>query len=426
MLNRIQAPEFKSIETIATRLPKKIVLPNQIPLYHVNEGSQDVLKVEFVYKAGHYYQDQPLLASLANEMTECGTKKYTADELSERLDFFGSYFETGSGIDYASVSLYTLSKYLTETLPYLEDMLKNSVFPKDELEIMLSTKKQQFHVQSQKVKTIAKRKYSEILYGKSHPYGIVASIDDFDKIDETIIKDYYNRYYSSRNCFIIVSGKVDEKVTSAISKHFGNTHWGSEIVPQKVAIPFENHSEREFLIEKADAIQSAIKIGRVLFNRQHKDYFKFQVMNTVLGGYFGSRLMSNIREDKGYTYGIGSSLSPRFQGGEFSISTEVGCDVTAQTIEEVYKEIKTLQTEKVSKDELTSVKNYFIGNLLRGWDGPFNIADNIKVIIEHELNETYFDDYFNAVKQVTSDDVIEMANTYLKKEDLKQLVAGKM
>ena len=150
------------------------------------------------------------------------------------------------------------------------------------------------------------------------------------------------------------------------------------------------------------------------------------MLNTILGGYFGSRLMANIREDKGYTYGIGSGLASFVNGGYFAVSTEVGADVTKQTLEEIYKEIAILRKDLVSSNELETVRNYILGHFLRSVDGPFSLADKFKGIWEFGLDYSYFDNYFAAVKTVTPKELRDLANKYLKEEDLIECVVGKM
>ena len=151
---------------------------------------------------------------------------------------------------------------------------------------------------------------------------------------------FYKTFYHSGNCTIIASGKLSKDLIETLNRFFGKTTWG---LLQAIPVPnvaVDTTKQQKHFIEKADAIQSAVRVGRMMFNKRNPDYFKFQVLNTILGGYFGSRLMANIREDKGYTYGIGSGLASLVNGGFFYISTEVGTDVTNDTLKEIYKEIK--------------------------------------------------------------------------------------
>ena len=424
-LNRKQAPEFKTIDTIHIPQAELFKLDNGICVYTINSGSQELSKIEFIFKAGMYYQTQPLLASATNNLLETGTKKYTANELSDNIDFFGSFFECSVEQDFSSLALFSLNRFVDKSLHYVEEIIKNPTFPKDEFDIYLSNKKQKHLVNSQKVNVVARRKFSELAFGENHPYGRDVKTESFDAITIEAVKEFYKSHYQSSNCTIIASGKLPDNLIESLNHFFGKDKWGtvSEISNPKVAL--NTTTQLKHFIEKPDAIQSAIRIGRTLFNKTHPDYFKFQVLNTILGGYFGSRLMANIREDKGYTYGIGSGLASLVNAGYFYIATEVGTDVTNQTLEEIYKEIKLLREELIDEDELETVRNYVLGQFLRSVDGPYSLADKFKAIWEFDLGYDYFENYFKAVKNITPNDIKDLANKYLQEKDLIELVVGK-
>ncbi len=426
MINRSIAPAFHAIEEI--HIPKAIAhkLSNGIPVYSIDAGSQELVKIEFLFKAGMYYQSQPLLASSANNLMETGSSKYNADQISERIDFYGGFLELETGQDFASVTLYTLNKYLKETITVVEDVLKTATFPKDEFDIYINNKKQKHLVNSQKVSVLARRRFNELLFGEKHPYGVDVKDEDFSKISVDTVKSFFSEHYHSGNCSIIVSGKLPANLLDLLNSLFGTSHWGqSDMIIKNVDHALQTTGQQKHLLSKSDAIQSAIRVGRILFNKTHKDYYHFQVLNTILGGYFGSRLMANIREDKGYTYGIGSGLASLVNGGYFYISTEVGADVTQKALDEIYVELKRLREEPVGAEELTTVKNYILGQFLRSVDGPFALADKFKGIWMFGLDYDYYHNYFNAVNSVTADQLQAIANTYLQEKDMIECVAGK-
>lgn len=424
-LNRKEAPGFKTIDKIEIQQAEHHRLDNGINVYTVNSGSQELTKIEFIFKAGMYYQDQTLVASAANNLLETGTKNYTANQISDGIDFYGSFFECAVDQDYSTLALFSLNKYLDESLHFVEEIIKYPTFPKDEFEIYLSNKKQKHLVNSQKVNVLARRRFTELLFGEDHPYGRDVKTEDFDRLTLDQVKAFYTSHYHSSNCTIVASGKLPDNLLEILNRFVGQTTWG-EIQPvEKPVLAPKTSSQRQHFIEKGDAIQSAVRVGRILFNKKDPDYFKFQVLNTILGGYFGSRLMANIREDKGYTYGIGSGLSSLVNSGYFFISTEVGADVTNNTLEEIYKEIKLLREELVDAEELETVRNYVLGQFLRSVDGPYALADKFKAIWEFGLGYDYFDRYFEAVKTVTPQELMALANTYLQEKDLVELVVGK-
>ncbi len=424
-LNRKLPPDFKAIDKIDIQHAESFTLDNGIKVYTIDSGSQELTKIEFIFKAGMYYQDQPLVASASNNLLETGTKSYTANQLSDEIDFFGSFFECAVDQDYSALALFSLNKYLDKSLHYVEEIIKYPTFPKDEFDIYISNKKQKHLVNSQKVNVLARRRFTELLFGEQHPYGRDVKTEDFDKLNLDVIKAFYRSHYHSSNCTIVASGKLPATLIRVLNQFFGQTTWGDVQPINAPVTKLDTSSERKHFIEKPDAIQSAIRVGRTLFNKTHPDYFKFQVLNTILGGYFGSRLMANIREDKGYTYGIGSGLSSLVNGGYFFIATEVGADVTNNTLTEIYKEIKLLREELVDVEELETVRNYVLGQFLRSVDGPYALADKFKAIWEFGLGYDYFEKYFDAVKKITPEEIKALANTYLQEKDLIELVVGK-
>lgn len=425
-LNRAEAPAFNTIEKIDIIQANKQVLDNGIEVFTVDAGTQELTRIEFIFKAGMYYQNAPLIASSANSLPETGTATRTADELSDSIDFYGSFFEFGAGQDFAHFTLYSLNKYLNETIVFIEDIIKNPTFPQHEFDLLLANKKQKHLVNSQKVSVLARRRFNELLFGENHPYGIDVKPESFDTTSLQDVIKFYRQHYHSKNCTIVASGKLPTNLISLLNQFFGKQTWGSGELVVKSGITFSTTKQNKHFVVKDDAIQSAIRIGRPMFNKTNPDYFKFQVLNTILGGYFGSRLMANIREDKGYTYGIGSGLSGLVHGGYFSISTEVGVDVTKNALSEIYKEINVLREDLVSEEELELVKNYILGQFLRSVEGPFALADKFKSIWEYGLGYDYYDNYFKAVQNATAKELKDIANKYLQEKDLIECVVGKM
>ncbi|MDI1355598.1 MAG: pitrilysin family protein [bacterium] len=426
MLERTIAPAFKTINSIDVIKTKQSQLKNGIDFFSLSAGSQEITKIEFIFRAGMYQQASTLVASTTNTMLESGTRSFTADQLSDGIDFYGSFLELQVEQDFATITVFSLNKYLTQTLKYIEELLKYPTFPDTEFRIHISNKHQKYTINSQKVSVLVRRRFTELLFGEKHPYGIQVNDEDFERIKTDDLRDFFNHHYTHKNCSIIASGNLPHDLEDTLNQFFGDNWGNSNSVISNTPVIAHSSTATKHFINKDDAIQSAIRIGRLLFNKTHPDYYKFQVLNTILGGYFGSRLMANIREDKGYTYGIGSGLNNLVHGGYFFISTEVGADVTNPTLEETYKELKRLRDDLIDTSELETVRNYILGNFLRSVDGPFALADKFKSIWEFGLDYSYFDNYFTAVKTVTPTELRDLANKYFQKKDLIECVAGKM
>ncbi len=424
-IDRKISPSFKTVEKIEMIRATEKRLNNKIPVYSINAGTQELIKVEFLFEAGMFQQKMPLQATTVNSMLEEGTSKMTAAQIADAVDFYGAFLEVGVSQDNASVVLYTLNKHLKATLPVVEDVIKNAIFPEEELSVHLTNKKQKFHVNNQKVATLARKRFTELIFGEKHPYGINVHESDFEKINRECLNSFYKSFYRSNNCKIVLAGKINEDVFPLLNDYFGGNDWSAEAIQKPKPVKIVSNTEREQMIYKEDALQSAIRIGKVLFNKTHPDFQSLQILNTVFGGYFGSRLMSNIREDKGYTYGIGSGIASLQNSGYFFISTEVGVDVCKNAINEIYIEMDRLRNETIPEDELQLVKNYLLGTFLRSVDGPFAMAERFKGILEYNLSYNYFDDYIATIKGVSASQLRDLANTYFDKESMIELVAGK-
>jgi predicted Zn-dependent peptidase len=258
------------------------------------------------------------------------------------------------------------------------------------------------------------------LYGEQHPYGRYSSAEDFDALQQEQIKDFYKKYYQQGKLIIFASGRLPANLEELLNQHFGDLPFG-EVA--QTDIPSLPAAEKKYRITNdQDGVQGSIRLARPFPNRHHPDFLKTQVLNALFGGFFGSRLMENIREDKGYTYGIHSYLQNHIGQSAWMVSTEAGREVSEATIEEVYKEMKILREEPVDEEELLLVRNYMMGSILGDLDGPFQIMARWKNIILNDLNEKYFYDSINAIKTVTAEELQALAQKYLQPEEFYELV----
>jgi len=403
--------------------PEIYQLSNGIKVYQFNSGTQDVVSIEMVFAAGSWFQKKPFTAMATNLMLREGTKGYPAQKLAKTLDFFGAHFENTTERDNAYVTLYSLNKHLAHTLPLLSEIVKNPVFPESEFEILAGKQRQMLEVNRQKVNFLARTHFNSILFGENHPYGMYLEPGDIEQVSYTDLIGFHKSQYHSANCTIVVAGRIKPELKNALETHFGGNDWSGTASRRQSLSPAGSVQKSHF-VEKKGAMQSAIRIGGLMFNRSHPDFAGMKVLNAILGGYFGSRLMNNLREDKGYTYGIGSSVVPLRDGGYFVISGEVGADVTKAALFEIKSELSRLCNEQVNESELSLVRSYLAGEMLRAVDGPFAQAEMYRELIEDGLDISHFESLIETVKNINAQQLQDLAIRYLNPENLFTLVVG--
>jgi len=424
MVNRKLAPQIKDAidYTLELKPCQKFLLDNNVPVYTINAGAEDVLQLELVFHAGTWYEPVNLLAASTNHLLKNGTTSSSAFAINEHFEYYGSYLNRNCYSETATVNLHSLTRHLNELLPMIREIITTSVFPQDELDIYRQNMKQKLEVNLSKCDFIANRLIDEYLYGFDHPYGRYSSEAAYNALHREQLESYFRDYYINGHCVIFVGGKLPADIITQLNKNFGDLPLNRNAIPEAEhkIIPAVNHKYR--ISNDSKGVQGAIRIASDFPNRHHPDFTKAQVLNTIFGGYFGSRLSGNIREDKGYTYGIYSYLQNHVQRSAWMISTEAGTEVCEATITEVYREMERLRNEPVGDDELLLVKNYLIGTLLGDLDGPFHIIGRWKSILLNELGDDYFDKSVATIKSITSEDIQSLANKYLQPEKFYELV----
>lgn len=425
-MNRNIQPEIQDLKNFNILPPVRTTLPNGIPLTIINAGEQEVVRIDLLFAGGRWHQSHKLQALFANRMLREGTRKYVAAEIAEKLDYYGAWLELSSSAEYAYITLYSLNKYIAETIDILESIVKEPLFPEKELNTVIDANIQQFLVNATKVDFIAQRSLLTSLYGAEHPCGRCVEEEDYRNIHPAMLREFHDKYYHSGNCSIFLAGKVTDDIVKRIEVAFGIAPFGNDQQQLlRVDYPTVTIPDKRLFIERDDAMQSAVKLGAITLTRQHPDYLKFRVLMTLFGGYFGSRLMSNIREDKGYTYGISAGTVFYPGTGMLIVSTEADNEYVEPLIAEVYREIDRLHQDVVPDSELTTVRNYMLGEMCRNYESPFSLSDAWMFIQTSDLDDTYFARSLQAVKGVTSDEIRELARQYFCKETLKEVIAGK-
>jgi predicted Zn-dependent peptidase len=423
MIDRALAPVYGEVENIELIRSKPLVLDNGLKIFSIEGGEQDLVRIEFIFSNIDYDPAKPLQTFATNTMLNDGTSELSSTEIADKIDYYGAFLQTEYANDHSTVTLFTLNKHLANTLPIVKAIVSDSIFPQVELDTLIRNQKQKLSVSLEKNDFLSRKTFSHVLFGDTL-YGYDIGAADYDNLNRDQLTTYFKSAYQPKNCTVIVSGKVKEDTIKLIDKYFGRD-WDNSFNVSENEFKFEMGSGTEHYLERVDALQSAIRIGQVSINRTHADFPGLQVVNTILGGYFGSRLMANIREDKGYTYGIGSALVSLKNTGYFFIASEVGADVCTSALTEIEKEITILKEQPVTEGELSLVRNYMLGSMLGSLENSLSHADKFKNIYFSGLDYDYYTNYINTVRNIGPNEVQALANQYLNFNSFEKVIVGK-
>jgi len=425
----MSAPDRKIQPVIIPVTPGNMIgaqlyhLDNRVPVYAINAGEEEIVRIDFIFRAGHIHETMPLLASSVSLMLTEGSENYSAEEINKTLDFYGAVPNQFTEKDSAGLSIAFLTKYSIKILELCREILFRPVFPTAELEALMRKRLQWFNVSRERVMTVASDKFFEAIFGSSHPYGRVTSAEDFTRITPELLSRFHSSHYTTDDLTIIVAGRIPDEMISQLNFIFGLLPASLTRQTDNLPLPVPGKPGR-ITLEKKNAIQAALRIGSITIGKRHPDYHGLKIFDTILGGYFGSRLMKNIREGKGYTYGINSSVVSFELAAYKSISTEVGIEHVAATINEIGIEIRRLQNEPVGYVELELVRNYMLGEIVRMFDGPFATTDSFRAVWEFGLDYSYYTSMANKIRTIGADEIMHIARTYYKIEDLFEIVVG--
>ncbi len=409
-------------------IPRSVEMPlsrlshanNGVRIYTLANFDFEVVRFTFVFKAGSSMQTKPFSASATANMLGEGSTSLTAQQIAERLDFYGSYYDVNIDRDFTYISFCSLKKFFVPTIEVAREILLHPTFPEHEFEVYCQKRKQSLLIERKKVDMQSREMFSEALFGPNHPYGISTDENMYDELTTSDLRELYHRLYTAENAFVVCSGNIDDDIYCAIENLASQLRSGESVDVDFVAPTTTHYLERNI----DSALQSSIRVGRLLFPRTHPDFVGMQVVASILGGYFGSRLMQNLREEHGYTYGVMAAMVNFQHEGYLAIATQVAREHREDAIREIFNEIELLRHELISEEELQMVKNVMIGEILRILDGPFGIADVTIENIMCGMDNSATEESVKLISEITPQDVKALAERYLKREDMVVVVAG--
>lgn len=416
---RNKQPETKQVDHISFVKPQIFDVTQHVKLLWMKEVPNETVRLDLFFDAG-ITRGNKSIPAIVHSLLLSGTKEFSSVEIHEKIDALGGFLDTDISLETAVVSIYCLREHVRQISNIVADAIQGLAFRETEVEDVLRSMRQQYAVNQQKVNYVAQQQFRKNLFASNEDYSTISEESDYDEGSLLVYKKYWKQHYLEGLTRITLVGDLEVDEVDALIDLFGKwavdgtIHHAGDFKFQAQRIDFPNN----------DAVQSALRMGRFLFPKSHPDYIDFQVLNTILGDYFGSRLMSNIREDKGYTYGIGSGVMDMNQAGYFVIVTEVGKEVLDKTLHEIKFELERLQNELVSEDELDLVKNYMLGQLLKSADGPYAMLDMYNSVDMYDLTLAFYDEAIQKIKHISPVRIQELAKQYLNFEDFLIITAG--
>ena len=413
-----------SLPDTATLLPQEHPLATGGTLYAFPSASTDLVKIDLIHEAGSAYQPQPLCAAAANRLFAVASDDMDARQLAEFMDYRGIVVDHNPDILTASTSVYFLRRYLDELLPVLQQLLLHPAFPQDDFEVFLSKRRQELQAMQRKTREVARRLFYQTLFGTEHPLGRYAEPDDADRLDRETVVRFFHRRYRSRQ--LIVSGNIDAELMEKVTESLVPLQV-EESKNQKVEdlISTFHYQLSTIKVAVPGAVQTTLRVGRILPLRWDSvDYARFMLLTTLLGGYFGSRLMSNLREDKGYTYGIQAHTQIYRGVIVLYITTDVAASAADAAEEEIRRELQRLCDEPVGDDELAMVKTVLTGDFIRSVDGVFERSERLRSMLATDVDETFTDNLREALQTTTADHLLQLSRRFLQPADMLYCRAG--
>jgi len=407
---------------------KRFFCDNGLKVILVEHTALPLINFEFYFNASPLLEQSTGLeglASLTAALMAEGTTSRNSEKIANELEYYGIEYSAQADWDSINLSLTTLSDYSEKAFEIFSDIIQNPVFPGEDVE---RVKKERIADRQRTVDNIEKvvsEQLAEMLYS-NYRYGtpLRGSIDSLNNISRNDIIDFYNKYLYFDNAVLLITGDINEEQVRVLVKKY----FLKESKPFKTEIPSLDYncgaSEKVRIVHKAGAQQTEIRFGHIGIDRSNPDHYTVLLLNQILGGYFLSRLNMNLRQDKGYTYGISSGFGFRKITGPFSISAAVKSENTVEAIDEILKELKLITTEPVTEEELKNAKGYFTGVFPIAFETAEQIIYGLATIESYGLDDDYFKTFREKISKVTKEDILNAARKYIQSDKMIIVVGG--
>jgi predicted Zn-dependent peptidase len=421
---RHKVPEIITPSAGDTGLPAMVKLGNGVPVYLAGNGTADLLRIEFGFRAGQVMEDVHLAASVSNAMLTEGTMNHDAASINDLIDSTGAFLNHLADKDSAGLITVTLARKLDEVMALAGEVLFSPSFPENEFRMLTERRIQAFRTGRKKTSVIAREAFYEALCGPRNPYGRISTEADYRNLTTADLRRFHAKHYQPGNMYITVAGREPERALPVLERYFGHGNSDGWEKPPFPSLEFEAVQPGMIFREVANSVQSTVRMGWKGVTRTHPDYQSLQVATMILGGYFGSRLMRNIREEKGYTYGIHAVAGAFRDTGYITIMTDVANEYRDAVLGEIRREIETLMNEEAGEDEIALVRNHLMGEIARMFDGPFSVAEAMRGVIDNDAGADYFTRFAETIRTITPSVIRDIFRSRFSPDQAYIIIAG--
>jgi len=423
MLDRTVAPSVQPLARVTLPAVDVHSLASGARLHVLANDAQPVVRLQAVFRAGKIAESRPGLASLTARMLLEGTTTRTARQIADEVAFYGASLECDAGFDRSTLTLYCLTRHLPALLPLVADVLTNPAFPAAELEQLKTRTIQNVRVERQKTSFLASERFNERLFGADTPYGRPFDSEAYQALTADEARAFHRTFYDFGNAEVFLCGDVVAE-QAAVAAIFSTEATTAGAPAPAVSAPASGAAAETDRVPVAGSLQASVRMGRGWPSPTHPDTHRLKLLVSVLGGYFGSRLMRNIREDKGLTYGIYASVAPREYGSSLVIGTDVKGESADFAVSEIVKELRRLQEELIPAEELATVKNYILGKFANELSTVFEQCDKYKTTVFLGLPADYYSAFVRETEAADADALRDLAREYLAPEAMQIVIAG--
>lgn len=420
MLDRTLPPALR--HTLAFHLPEAVEFATGAApeCLLIASDLHSVLRLDFVFPAGKVTEKHSGVSYFTGTMLEKGTRHRSAQAVSEHLDYYSAHLDVSSGQDRVIVSLYCLSANLGQVLPLVLEILTEPSFPDEELQLAASIYSDDLRVNMEKTSWLATNRIREMVFGH-HPYGATATLADVQAIQRDWLNHHFNQHYIPSH--VVVAGSIQDSDLKSLDDFLCRRFPGpGRISTASAAVPEPFLPQPQERQERTNAVQCSIRFGRRAIDRSATDYPALLLADHILGGFFGSRLMKNIREEKGLTYGIYSSVQQLEHASMITIGAEVNKENLELALQEIRSEMSGMHS--ISTGELSTARHHFIGSLQNDVTTIFASSEKIRFLRINRLPKDYFADLIGKIDRLTAEEVQAAADRYFNPESFTVTVAG--